>query len=254
MIAATVAPMTTALNRNAGIFVRNVYQPLINKESTERDQMKVGKIATLVSGLLSVGAALMFASIREYSFFDLMMLFGALLQMPISIPSLLALVIVRTPDWSGWATIVVGLCVSAFMQFVFEVNWLLPLFGAESFTHREYVDLTVVSALLAQIVITGGFFAMTSLFYKERTGERAEETNTMLKNLKTPISGEEEADVDRRQGEYLGKMTQILGGLIMVIGLTVDTWADMLTFFIIGGLILLSGVHLYRTRKAPQTA
>ncbi|GAM60495.1 sodium-solute symporter [Vibrio ishigakensis] len=254
MIAATVAPMTTALNRNAGIFVRNVYQPLINKESTERDQMKVGKIATLVSGLLSVGAALMFASIREYSFFDLMMLFGALLQMPISIPSLLALVIVRTPDWSGWATIAVGLCVSAFMQFVFEVNWLLPLFGAESFTHREYVDLTVVSALLAQIVITGGFFAMTSLFYKERTGERAEETNTMLKNLKTPISGEEEADVDRRQGEYLGKMTQILGGLIMVIGLTVDTWADMLTFFIIGGLILLFGVHLYRTRKAPQTA
>lgn len=254
MIAATVAPMTTALNRNAGIFVRNVYQPLINKESTERDQMKVGKIATLVSGLLSVVAALMFASIREYSFFDLMMLFGALLQMPISIPSLLALVIVRTPDWSGWATIVVGLCVSAFMQFVFEVNWLLPLFGAESFTHREYVDLTVVSALLAQIVITGGFFAMTSLFYKERVGDRAEETNSMLKNLQTPISSEEEADVDRRQGEYLGKMTQLLGGLIMIIGLTMDTGADMLTFFIIGGLILVSGVHLYRTRKAPQTA
>lgn len=252
MIAATVAPMTTALNRNAGIFVRNVYQPLINKESTERDQMKIGKVATLVSGLLSVGAALLFASIREYSFFDLMMLFGALLQMPLSIPSLLALVIVRTPDWSGWATIVVGLCVSAFMQFVFEVNWLLPLFGAESFTHREYVDLTVVSALLAQIVITGGFFAFTAICYKEREGERAKETNTMLRNLRTPISSEEEADVDRRQGEYLGKMTQILGVLIIVIGITVDTWADMLTFFTIGGLILLSGVHLYRTRKAPQ--
>ncbi|GEA59208.1 sodium:solute symporter family transporter [Vibrio comitans] len=254
MIAATVAPMTTALNRNAGIFVRNVYQPLINKQSSERQQMKVGKIATLISGLLSVGAALMFASIREYSFFDLMMLFGALLQMPISIPSLLALVIVRTPDWSGWATIMVGLCVSAFMQFVFEVNWLLPVLGAESFTHREYVDLTVVSALLAQIVITGGFFALTSLFYKERTGKRATETNGMLKNLATPISLGEQAKVDTRQGEYLGKMTQILGGLIMVIGFTFDSWADMLTFFIIGGLILLSGFHLYRTRKVPQPA
>ncbi|GEM77781.1 sodium:solute symporter family transporter [Vibrio superstes] len=252
MIAATVAPMTTALNRNAGVFVRNVYQSVINVNATERQQMKMGKIATLVSGLLSVGAALLFASVREYSFFDLMMLFGALLQMPLSIPSLLALVVLRTPDWSGWATIVVGLVVSAFMHFIFEVNWLLSLFNAESFTHREYVDLTVVCALVAQIVITGGFFMSTRLFYKERHGQRAEQYNGMLSNLVTPIDKAEEAEVDRRQGKYLGLMSQLLGALIVFIGLWFDSYADKAVFIIIGSLILLAGGHLYRSRKAPH--
>ncbi|PMG95267.1 transporter [Vibrio breoganii] len=252
MIAATVAPMTTALNRNAGIFVRNVYQSVINQNASERQQMKMGKIATLVSGLLSVGAALLFASIREYSFFDLMMLFGALLQMPLSIPSLLALVVMRTPDWSGWATIVVGLCVSAFMHFIFEVNWLLPLFNAEAFTHREYVDLTVVCALVAQIVITGGFFVATRLFYKEREGQRATEFNAMMANLTTPISSKEEAEVDRRQGKYLGRMSQILGIFIVGIGVWFESWTDKGVFIIIGCLIFLAGCHLYRSRKAPE--
>ncbi|MEZ9043056.1 MULTISPECIES: sodium:solute symporter family transporter [unclassified Vibrio] len=98
MLAATIAPMTTALNRNAGIFVRNVYQSVFNPKATEQKQLVVGKVATVVNGLLCILAALLFASIKEYSFFDIMMLFGALLQTPLAIPSLLALVTLKTPD------------------------------------------------------------------------------------------------------------------------------------------------------------
>ncbi|MDN3681762.1 transporter [Vibrio tapetis subsp. quintayensis] len=249
MIAATIAPMTTALNRNAGIFVRNVYQSVINTKATEQQQMRVGKLATVITGVLSVAAALVFASIDEYSFFDLMMLFGALLQMPLSIPSLLALVVIRTPDWSGWATIVVGLLVSSFMHFVFDVDWLLPLFGAQNFTHRESVDLAVVSALSAQFVITGGFFILSSLFYQDPVGKRSQELNQMMKNLDTNIDKDEEAKVDRRQGAYLGRITQVLGALILSIGFFFDQTSDKATFFVIGGLILLAGSHLYRSRK-----
>ncbi|CAM3124988.1 sodium:solute symporter family transporter [Vibrio rarus] len=249
MIAATVAPMTTALNRNAGIFVRNVYQGVINPHASECQQMTMGKIATFVSGLLSVVAALLFASVREYSFFDLMMLFGALLQMPLSIPSLLALVVLRTPDWSGWSSIVVGLLVSAFMHFVFEVNWLLPLFSAEAFTHREYVDLTVVCALIAQVVITGGFFISTQLFYKPRTGQRATEFNQMLSNLTKTIDKDEQAKVDGRQGQYLGRMSQGLGVVIVGLSLAFDSWADKSVFMMIGSVIFIAGCHLYRSRN-----
>ena len=250
MIAATVAPMTTSLNRNAGVFVRNVYQSVLKPDATEQQQMTMVKLSTLVSGILSVGAALLFASVDEYSFFDLMMLFGALLQMPLSIPSLLALVVIRTPDWSGWATIVVGLCVSFFMHFLFDVNQLLPLFAGDSFTHREHVDLTIIASLLAQFVITGGFFIATQFFYQPTTGIRGEERATMLRNLNTPISKDEEARVDGKQGEYLGRMTQALGLLIASVGLFTHGLADKITFFLIGGLILLAGCHLYRSRHS----
>jgi Na+/proline symporter len=251
MIAATIAPMTTALNRNAGIFVRNVYQSLINPDATEREQMNVGRWATLVSGGLSVGAALLFASIKEYSFFDLMMLFGALLQTPLAIPSLLALVMIKTPDWSGWATVLVGMLVSCFMQFLFDVNWLLPLFGADTFSHREFVDLNVSAALFAQFFITGGFFVATRLFYKEREGQRGVEINAMVEHLKTPIGQDEAAQVDRRQGKYLGLMTIVLGALIMGLSVFVDTTDERLTYWIIGGVIIVAGSHLYRSRKLP---
>jgi hypothetical protein len=172
--------------------------------------------------------------------------------MPLSIPSLLALVIIRTPDWSGWATIVVGLAVSAFMHFIFDVNWLLPLFGGDAFTHREFVDLTVISALVAQLVITGGFFVASSRFYKEPVGKRKEELDEMVNNLAMPISKGEEATVNRKQGEYLGRMTQVLGALIVLIGVFTNGYADKATFFMIGGLIFFSGCHLYRSRIEPK--
>ncbi|MGR5096533.1 sodium:solute symporter family transporter [Vibrio maritimus] len=249
MIAATIAPMTTALNRNAGIFVRNVYQSVINPQASESQQLTVGKVATLVNGVLCVFAALLFASVKEYSFFDIMMLFGALLQTPISIPSLLAFVTLKTPDWSGWATIAVGLCVSAFMQFVFQVDWLLPLFDAVSFTHRETVDLQVASTMLAHIFITGGFFMFSTLFYRDPVGSRKSELNQLKTNLVTPISKEEEAPVDYRQGAYLGRMCQVLGFLVMLVSVTADSLHGASIFVVIGALILLAGTHLYRTRK-----
>lgn len=252
MIAATIAPMTTALNRNAGIFVRNVYQSVINTNATEDQQMFVGKFATVVNGVLAVVAALFFASMKEYSFFDLMMLFGALLQIPLAIPSLLAVVVTRTPDWSGWATLLVGLMVSCFIQFVFNANWLLPLFSTDSFTNREIIDITVIVAILSQVVITGGFFVFTSYFYKEsqQGEERLSEVNQMRSNMERPISESEQANVDYRQGTYLGWLSKGLGVAVMVMALLPNNLIDRSAFVLIGLLILLSGFGLKHRPKA----
>ncbi|MGR5389505.1 sodium:solute symporter family transporter [Vibrio crassostreae] len=254
MLAATIAPMTTALNRNAGIFVRNVYQSVFNPSATEHKQLSVGKVATVVNGLLCILAALLFASIKEYSFFDIMMLFGALLQTPLAIPSLLALVTLRTPDWSGWATICVGLAVSFFMQFVFNVDWLLPWFDADRFTSRESVDLLVSMTLLAHILITGGFFISTQLFYRESSDERGSEITQLKANLETPISPFEEAKVDTRQGAYLGRMCQILGVLVALISITTDSMPDASVFVLIGLVILLAGTYFCRYGNVKATS
>lgn len=136
------------------------------------------------------------------------------------------------------------------MQFVFDVNWLLPLFSADAFTHRESVDLTVVAMLVAQIVISGGFFALSSLFYKEPQGVRKQELQLFYHNLATPISAQEEALVDGKQGAYLGRLSQVLGALIILVGVIFETGYDMLTFIVIGGLILWAGNHLYKSRLA----
>ena len=246
MIAATVSPMTTALNRNAGIFVRNVYQSVFRPQATEIQQLTVGKTVTLVNGGVAILAALFFASLKEYSFFDLMMLFGALLQMPLAIPSLLAVVITRTPDWSGWATLLIGLAVSCFMQFGFDTNWLLPLFNATSFTAREMIDLKVITTLLAHIFVTGGFFVCTRFFYQESNSERSQELRRFRKNMQRNITSDEQAEMDYRQGHYLGKLTQVLGLVAGTLVIVPNLMEERIAFAGIGLLIILSGYGLQR--------
>lgn len=246
MTAATVSPMTTALNRNAGIFVKNVYVSLINPTASDQKQLVAGKTITVVNGVVATIAALMFASLEGYSFFDLMMMFGALLQMPMAMPALLSIIVTRTPDWSGWATVLVGLGVSCFMQFVFDANWLLPLFGAETFTARESMDLMVISALIAHVVITGGFFLLTSRFYEYKNSERCKELNRFRVNMRRAIRPEEESPLDTRQGTYLGKLTQLLGIVAACLLLVPDSMIERVAFAAIGLLIVISGSALQR--------
>lgn len=249
MIAATVSPMTTALNRNAGIFVRNIYQVFSTTAVSDKTQMKVGKIATLVNGLLAIAAALFFASLDNIGFFDLLMLVGALLQMPLAIPALLAVVITRTPDWSGWATLLVGFTVSALVHFGFEANWYQAWFDIETLSNREIIDLKVISAILGQVIFTGGFFCCTTLCYKSHHNLQRQQTLSVFRmNLRRSIKPSEEAIIDSRQNIYLSRLTRALAICCLPLILFVDNLPQISIFLAISALMFLAGHALHRKR------
>ncbi|RKF18093.1 transporter [Alginatibacterium sediminis] len=252
MIAATISPMTTALNRNAGIFVRNVYQVFWTNSEDEKRKMWVAKAATLVNGILATAAALFFASLESVGFFDLMMLFGALLQVPLAIPALLAVVVLKTPDWSGWATLVVGLLVSCIVHFGFDVSWYSFWFETELLTAREQVDLKVITALLLQVLVTGGFFLSTQLFYKEPKSKRRLSLNQFESNMLTPISLEEQATVDGRQNQYLARMVRMLSACCLLLTLGCDSIRDALIFVAISTLMLLASLVLSKKETSAK--
>lgn len=242
MIAATIAPMTAALNRNAGIIVKNVYLSVIRPAAQDAQQLAVGKWSTLMSGVVACATAMLLANVKAYSLFDIMMMFSAFVQMPLSIPSLLALVCLRTPGWSGWATILVGMLVSAFMMLVFDVNHLQPLFGDTPFTIREQKDLTIVSTLLVHLLITGGFFISTRLFYREPDhAEASVLPDTLMARLNRPMTKSEQAMVDHRQGQYLGRIGLSLGVIVAGVAFIQPVVSARLIYLGIGGLIMLCG-------------
>ncbi|MGR5251104.1 sodium:solute symporter family transporter [Vibrio astriarenae] len=237
MLAATVSPMTTALNRNAGIVVNNIYLSLINPTANDQQQMWWGKVSTLATGILAGSVALIFARIEGYSLFDIMMIFTALLQMPLSIPSFLALINLRTPAWSGWATVCVGLVVSAFMHFIFDVQWLEPLTGV--LNDRETIDLIIVATLFAHLFITGGFFMATGWFNKTTKVD-----NEVRERIKTPMSLAEQTPIDHSNGIFMGKAMTALGIIVALFALSTDTLSDANIFVAIGGGIFLCGFGL----------
>ncbi|GAL10806.1 putative transporter protein [Vibrio astriarenae] len=237
MLAATVSPMTTALNRNAGIVVNNIYLSLINPKASDEQQMLWGKVSTLATGILAGIVALLFARIEGYSLFDIMMIFTALLQMPLSVPSFLALMSLRTPAWSGWATVCVGLVVSAFMHFIFDVAWLEPLTG--TLNSREQIDLIIVATLLAHIFITGGFFIATQWL-----GDAKPINNEVSERINTPMSAQEQTPIDHSNGIFMGKAMTALGGIVALFAMTTDNLSDAGIFIGIGFAIFLCGFAL----------
>lgn len=246
MTAATISPMTTALNRNAGIFVRNVYQGCRRRDFSEPQLLRAGKLATLASGLAATATALLLSAIESIGFFDLMMLFGALLQLPLAIPALLAVVIRRTPDWAGWSTVLVGLGVSLFMQFAFPLSWLTSLIGEQPLTARETIDLRVAATVAAQVLITGGYFCLSQLWFAPLKSRRGRELARFTMNLRRPLAASEQAGADTRQGLYLGRLLILTGTATGLLCLPAGAGPETALFLLMGGTMITAGISMLR--------
>ena len=184
MFAATMSSMDSALNRNAGIFVKNFYSKFINKNADEQKELIVGKIVTVVFGLVIIATGLFLNSLKDLSLFNAMMYVGTLISLPLLLPTLLGFFVKKTPDWAGWGTVLVGIVVSYTVSVVITPQMIENLFNlTQPLTKREIADLTVILGVIGHIFITGGFFVASQLFYKGLSPEREKEVEEFFKKL-----------------------------------------------------------------------
>lgn len=245
MLAATIAPMSTMLNRNAGFVVRS----LCTHTRDETALLRLARWVSLVNGLLATAAAIGLAMLPELGLFDLMMIFSAMLQMPLSMPAVLSVIVQRTPDWSGWSTVLVGAAVSLFMQFGFDPAWLADLWGSSVLSHREAIDLRIATTVFAHLLITGGWFCASSLFHRDG-GARNAIREGLFRNMRTPLRLDEQAGIDERQGRYLGAILMLAGAATLV--LSVLEAGDS-RFAVMAALIGASGFALFHRARAAAS-
>ena len=256
LFAATMSCMDSALNKTAGIFVRSVYQPLIARRSGEVDdsrQLWVGRLVSVISGLLTIGAAQWFVTLREFSLFELMMSFSTMIQMPLFLPLILGLLIKRTPAWAPWATVAVGMSASWLAANVFTADALALWTGIGELTRREASELNVIITIAAHLVITTPFFCATSLLYREDRDKHREGTRRFFADLETPVvSDDEHSEVDKQQRNKLGTMVLIMGfGLLLMTLIPNPLWGRAL-FALCSLTILLIGASLKLSAGRPN--
>ena len=211
MLAATISPMSSALNRNAGIFLRNVYQ---RPQHSDRHLLQVGKLFTLGNGLLATLVGWWMACQENLGFFELVMMIGSMLILPMSIPALLAIVVRRAPDWAGWSTLLVGGLLSLSLHTLLTplrlADWLQRPLSA-----REVSDLTFAITVAAQGVITGGWLLLTRLWYRPpQQTLRIAQIGQLFANLQRPLAADEIAEVNPAQPRLLGALLLSLGLLL----------------------------------------
>lgn len=251
IFAATMSSMDSALNRNAGIYVRNFHKRFINKDADEETMLKLGKRATCVFGVLVILAGLFLNQFQDMGLFNMMMMVNALISFPMWIPGLLGFFVKKTPDWGAWATVLVGACVSAFVAFIVTPEMIENVLHLSTpLTAHEFSDLkSLALPVMLHLCITLPFFLLTQLFYKGHTPERQKELDLFFKNTHTEVVTEDDADdeVDNFQRRLLGKLIFALGVCTLLLQLVPNPLGGHLIFLlvsviiiVIGGLLILS--------------
>ncbi len=223
LFAASMSSMDSALNKNAGIIVRSVYQPYLakrNRTVDERHLLKFSRLLSFVSGILVILMALFFKSLKELSLFDLMMSVSAMIQVPLLIPLIFGLFIRKTPQWAPWATVLLGLLVSWFMKGVLTPQVVADWFGMNPLTPREVVDMNLMLTLAAHVFVTAGFFCATSFFYRDEKDAYQVQRREFFADLEKPVVADDaQTDYDRQQRQKLGTMVIFMGAGIFLMTL-----------------------------------
>jgi SSS family transporter len=253
MFAATMSSMDSGLNRNSGIFVKNFYEPILRPNANEKELVAVSKITSTVFGITIILVALFINSLKGLSLFDAMMNVGALIGFPMTIPAFLGFFIKKTPDWAGWGTLVVGGIVSYLVGMVITPEMVESFFGLNELTGREWSDLKVAIGLISHIVFTGGFFLLSTLFYKPLSDERQKNVDKFFDNLATPLVSEsnEQKILDNKQRRMLGSLIAVAGaGIMLMFLLPNPLWGRFI--FVLCGVIVM-GVGLLLVKAVDDT-
>lgn len=257
IFAATMSSMDSALNRNAGIYVRNFHKHFINKDADEEKMLQIGKKATVVFGVAVIVVGLFLNQVQDMGLFNMMMMVNALISFPMWIPGLLGFFVKKTPDWGAWATVVVGGCVSAFVAFIVTPEMIENVLHLSSpLTKHEFSDIkSLALPILLHLCITLPFFLLTQLFYKGHTPERQAEVDLFFNNTCTEVVSKAGVDdeLDNRQRSMLGKLIFTLGACTLLLQLVPNSFADHMVFLLVSGIILvIGGLLVLSARKSSK--
>ncbi len=259
IFAATMSSMDSGLNKNAGIFIKNFYQPFLRPGATDTQLLRASKFTTIVLGLIVIGVAIKFSELKDMNLFKLTQRTSILIAVPIVVPLMLGLVIRRTPPWSAWSTVLVGFMSSIFISDYLTPEWAAPLFGYTgelTNASREYWRQGI--EMIGNFVVGGTWFCLTALFWKKSPAAHQTEVEKFITRMDTPVDfakeeGAENAN-DARQARVVGWLCATYGGFVALLALVPNPVEGRLALVGCGGCVLFVAWLLLRHARQIDTA
>ncbi|MDB4767000.1 transporter, partial [bacterium] len=257
IFAATMSSMDSGLNRNAGIFIKNFYFPVLRKDASDAELLLAGRIVTLLLGVLVVMAAMTFSTLKDIPIFDLVLQFGSLVALPYSIPLVLGLLVKRVPPWSAWTTVLIGFAVSLTIKRFIDPELFRQLVGLDGeLTSGELNLYFYLASVLANIAIAGGWYLTSSFFYSSSSEANQKRDAEFFERMNTPVvdatdAGQAADDLERdsQQRLLLGILCLVYGGVIMSMALIPNNFEGRLCFLFCGGVVAVTGIGLRMSGK-----
>ncbi|MFC1762306.1 hypothetical protein ACFL6U_09525 [Planctomycetota bacterium] len=273
MFAASISSIDTALNRNAGFFVQNVYLQFVRPKAGAREQLFMGRMFTVILALVLITLATVLANNRDMGLFEFSNLVFSLVVPPMVVPAVFGFIYKRTPSWTGWSTAVVGFLAAFATKFgpgwvsrfssthVSQegfTNWVgRHVFGvAGDMNGMERGDVTFITIMLITVTCGISWFFFTSLFYKGSRPAHKKRVEALFTDMRTPIDhvAEKNENRDAIQYKLIGSLTVVFGSVLLLGVLIPNEFRERLLFLYCGGGINTVGLILLAIyRKKKQT-
>ncbi len=262
MFAASMSTMDTALNANAGNFVKNFYNDILRPKASEKELLRAGQIFTVLFGAMMLAGAWYYTEYRRGDNFVLGQFLWTITGMPLVIPLVMGLLYRRTPSWSFWSTAIFGLVISLILKNL-DVNALASLFGFTLPLNKlEYEDLYFIFANIFILPLSFGWFMFTTCFYRKKLllsksfpylrlagitsgGRNSDEVEKLFADMRTPLEKEDDTRSDNNQYLLIGGLCLIYGSVVMLCALIPNPLTGRIAFLGSGGGIAGIGGILY---------
>lgn len=254
ILGATLTSMDAGLNKNVGVFIRSFYHPVLRPKADEKHLLRAGKLATLVFGIAIIIIAVLVSKYRTIGLFDLTNQLAANLGAPLAVPLFWGLLWRRTPAWSAWSTVVIGLVVGVGAPRILSAEHVQLWFGCAQLNARETTDLAYIATTGSIAILGSIWFFATSLFWASSPAAHRERVEALFRNLDTPIDGVKEgiADYDGVLYKMFGWMCLVFGVFICLLMLLPNTGTGLLCFAFCGGSMAGIGLILLWLNRRIQ--
>jgi solute:Na+ symporter, SSS family len=252
---ATLSNLDASVNQGVGILVRNFYLPVLNPTCPEKKLLIISKFCTGMFGVIIIGTGLVVSRLRTLPLFDLLNQLGVSLWLPLAIPMCLGLFYKRTPAWSSWTTVLIGLTMSFVVKFRTTPEmfaWIPGLHGPFKPEEATQFYLFATVAIVSLTCIAWFFF--TSLFYERSSPEYKARVDEFFNNLKTPVgdlTGEQVKENHKVVGA-IGTLCMVFGSFVLLLLLAPNAAEKRFAFLFCGGTIFFVGWLLRRVSKRHQ--
>ncbi len=260
IFAATMSSMDSGLNKNTGFFIKNFYQPVLKPHASDAHLLHVGKITTVVFGLLIVFVALGMNQLKNLTLFQLMQRLSILIGIPIIVPLFLGVIVKHTPPWSAWTTVLLGFLSSLFITNHLTAEWAAAFFGAAHPLNPTEAEYWRQSAeLFGNVGLCSAWFIGTKLFWARASAETHARVDAFFQRLHTPVDFAREegaaAANDHRQSQVVGWLCVAYGAFVALLAVIPNPGLGRLAFLGCGGMVLAIGAALIlNSRKTARTA
>ncbi len=255
IFAATMSSMDSGLNKNAGVFIKNFYQPFLRPNATENELLFAGKVTTTALGVSVILVAVFYSTIKDLTLFELMLKFQILVSTPYIVPLVLGMVIHRTPGWAGWSTVAVCFVVSFLTERYLDIGWAARVFGVtDGTTNWERQNWEQGIGLFTILGAGLAWFLLTRLFYHREKPEQRAAIEEFSRRLATPVDYAKEesaAATDDKQSWLIGWLCLPYGAAVCLMALIPNPLVGRLAFLFCGGVVMLIGWLLVKQSRRP---